>query len=153
MGYYEPFLSRLSALVANSRVFLSSRAGVCVYGRSLLGFCAGEGLCGSDGGPAGLAEQVLYVEGALFAAVRGGSDSYGAAGGKRAKVILIGHSMGGYVLLELLRRHKSGVNAGDIDIIGGILLFPTIADIAKSPLGLKCNVSSHPHSLFTHALS
>jgi pimeloyl-ACP methyl ester carboxylesterase len=150
VGYYEPFLSRLSALVAKSRVSLSSRGGVSVYGRSLSGFCAGPELGGSGGGPVGLAEQVLYVEDALFTVVRGWSDGDGDNGGgrgRKTKVILIGHSMGGYVLLELLRRYKSGVNVGDIDIIGGIFLFPTIADIAKSPLGLKYNVSIHT-SLF-----
>ncbi|KZF19146.1 hypothetical protein L228DRAFT_251239 [Xylona heveae TC161] len=52
------------------------------------------------------------------------------------KVILVGHSVGSYILLEILRRHKAAQPAG-IDIVGGILLFPTVTHIAKSPSGVK----------------
>lgn len=63
--------------------------------------------------------------------------------GNPPKVILIGHSVGAYVLLEIISRHQhtmrrkamKGIKQQDPDLIGGILLFPTIADIAKSPLG------------------
>ncbi|OJD21743.1 hypothetical protein ACJ73_06918 [Blastomyces percursus] len=75
-------------------------------------------------------------------------------------VILIGHSVGAYVAMELIRRHREkrsgrmttssssagwsegesesgNGNDGAMDIIGGILLFPTVVDIAKSSSGRK----------------
>ncbi|OAX83131.1 hypothetical protein ACJ72_02508 [Emergomyces africanus] len=65
-------------------------------------------------------------------------------GGRGIKLILIGHSVGAYIVMEILRRHKqkkepsATVGGGDtMDIIGGILLFPTVVDIAKSPSGRK----------------
>ena len=59
------------------------------------------------------------------------------------KVILIGHSVGAYILLELISQHRERVEEGeeeDFDLIGGILLFPTIVNIAKSPMGLVASV-------------
>ena len=39
---------------------------------------------------------------------------------------------------ELINQHGGNIEEGeaDFDLIGGILLFPTITDIAKSPLGI-----------------
>ncbi|KMW68037.1 hypothetical protein BDDG_12537 [Blastomyces dermatitidis ATCC 18188] len=73
-----------------------------------------------------------------------------------ANVILIGHSVGAYVAMELIRRQRErnskrqtktsssagkgecgNGNDGAMDIIGGILLFPTVVDIAKSSSGRK----------------
>ncbi|PGH18288.1 hypothetical protein AJ79_00627 [Helicocarpus griseus UAMH5409] len=64
---------------------------------------------------------------------------------KSAKVILIGHSVGAYIAMEILRRHREGKAATGkssedrdmMEIIGGILLFPTVVDIAKSSSGRK----------------
>ncbi|EEH37271.2 hypothetical protein PAAG_07827 [Paracoccidioides lutzii Pb01] len=64
-------------------------------------------------------------------------------GGRAVKVILIGHSVGAYISMEILRRHTETKkttpigNDGAMDIIGVILLFPTIVDIAKSSAGRK----------------
>ncbi len=60
---------------------------------------------------------------------------------KTTKVILIGHSVGAYILLEIMRRHQEyrsvRLREENFKIVGGILLFPTITDIAKSPHGLR----------------
>jgi hypothetical protein len=57
--------------------------------------------------------------------------------------MLMGHSVGAYILLELIRTHGDKINGGeeDFDLIGGVLLFPTITHIAKSPLGMIASVS------------
>lgn len=58
-------------------------------------------------------------------------------------VILIGHSVGSYILLELLRQSKlvsedpADGDCRNINIVAGICLFPTVTHIAKSPSGLK----------------
>lgn len=69
------------------------------------------------------------------------------------KVILIGHSVGAYIAMEILRRHREcikqkgasadtggpGIGAS-VNIVGGILLFPTVVDIAQSSSGRKLTV-------------
>lgn len=54
-------------------------------------------------------------------------------------MIIAGHSVGAFIAMEVLRilgeqRKKQG-SRGGIEVIGGIMLFPTIVDIAKSPSG------------------
>lgn len=76
----------------------------------------------------------------------------------KPKVILIGHSVGSYIAMEVLRRHRekeklkeqSKTESGSVsfDIIGGIMLFPTVVDIAKSASGRKLTVCTYIHSLF-----
>lgn len=69
------------------------------------------------------------------------------------KVILIGHSVGAYIAMEILRRHREGIKqkgasadtggagiGATMDIVGGILLFPTVVDIAQSSSGRKLTV-------------
>ncbi|KAJ5947883.1 hypothetical protein N7466_000898 [Penicillium verhagenii] len=77
---------------------------------------------------------------------------------RRGKVILIGHSVGAYIAMEILRRHREGKpdiqdllsvetrpgsgsvlsdSPSSFDIIGGVMLFPTVKDIAHSPSGQK----------------
>lgn len=66
----------------------------------------------------------------------------GTPGGrKRPKVILMGHSVGAYILLEIIRRVKMPGNANHgLDIVGGVLLFPTVTHIIKSPSGRRFGV-------------
>ncbi|KAI9859675.1 MAG: hypothetical protein M1813_006606 [Trichoglossum hirsutum] len=124
ISYYGPFLSTLSSLLAEEGV------ATCVYGHALAGFEA------PSGPPVGLLDQILRTENVLHAFVdaRRRADSR-----NRTKAILVGHSVGAYILLEIVRRHRSsaGGSRGNVDIIGGILLFPTVVDIAKSALGLR----------------
>jgi pimeloyl-ACP methyl ester carboxylesterase len=94
------------------------------------------------------------------------------ANGQRPKVILIGHSVGSYVLLELIQRHRKRLEAfntleanketepglrkrketgpillqNEPDIVGGICLFPTVVDIGASEKGQKLtSLSRIPH--------
>ena len=52
-------------------------------------------------------------------------------------VILIGHSVGAYILLELITRLRRFSQSSPIKIKAGILLFPTVTHIALSPSGVK----------------
>ena len=49
---------------------------------------------------------------------------------QEAKIILIGHSIGAYIILKLLKHSKRSS-----DILKAILLFPTIEKMALSPSG------------------
>ncbi|KUL86274.1 hypothetical protein ZTR_08373 [Talaromyces verruculosus] len=62
----------------------------------------------------------------------------------KPKVILIGHSFGTFVIAELMKRlytpSSTKEKQQNYEIIGNILLFPPIPDLAKSPRGVKAAV-------------
>lgn len=100
-----------------------------------------------------LEEQISFVQGKLNQLMRNISS------GKKQRVILIGHSVGTYMALEILRRHRETMtesqsdgtdNTPDFDIIGGIMLFPTVMDISASPSGQKLTVWIPSYSTHTH---
>ena len=122
------FIPGNPGLIAYYHVFLallSERLSFPVYGRSLAGFIDPETRMYS------VEEQIVFVQRSL--------DSFMAHDEKKKKVILIGHSVGAYIAMELLRRHRE--RCSDFDVVGGIMLFPTVVDIAKSAAGRKLTVS------------
>lgn len=90
-------------------------------------------------GPYDLEQQIEYIGQALEQAI--GSDRMSMS---TTKVVLMGHSVGSYILLEVLRRRKQRASkhglGNDAKVIGGICLFPTVTHIAKSPSGKKFSV-------------
>ena len=153
IGYYEEFLSTLFSLLNTSR-----RGQYTILGESLVGFELDslDSKCpeiAGDGPPYGLQRQIELAEERLTRFVRGELDHRDKGHGlqsrnhalSRRKVILIGHSVGSYILLEVLRRRKNAASSTSaLNIVGGILLFPTVTHIAKSPSGLKLSVCSKP---------
>lgn len=91
------------------------------------------------------------------------------------EAVVIGHSLGAYMAMELLKRdrqkkqelekgegdHPSGKNGNRarVAITGGILLFPAVMELRGSPSGRKLNVSMHARlhpprcQLSTHLLT
>lgn len=149
ISYYYSFLPLLSQYLQTSNKpgvsgavvgsFLKSGFRIC--GTSLGGFEVDEGTRSEEErkSPYGLREQIEFVERSLWNAVK---DS-GSQGNMKPKVILMGHSVGAYIAMEILRRHRereAKVGLDQMDIIGGVLLFPTVVDIAKSPSGMKATV-------------
>lgn len=138
ISFYEPFLSTLNILLS------SSASRFYISGYSLAGFHASEGdFRGASSSPIGLKGQVDYIEKKLFKQVNALRRSTGSRH-TCPKVILMGHSVGAYILLELIRQHRMRVideGEEDFDLIGGILLFPTITHIAQSPQGMIYSVS------------
>lgn len=57
-------------------------------------------------------------------------------GKKDVRVILMGHSFGTYMALEIMRRLRDESEKG-VRVVGGALLFATVVDIAKSPKGVQ----------------
>lgn len=166
IGYYHSFLSllssRLGASVPNTRFQ--------VYGHSLAGFelddsSGSKDEKGTESEPqietdddyyCDVEAQILFaqkrLDGFLNTHTHGGRGS-GSGQGKRQKVILMGHSVGAYLAMEILRRHRerekesapgtgtgTGTATAEFDIIGGVMLFPTVVDIAKSQSGRKLTV-------------
>lgn len=136
ISFYEQFLSTLQVSLSSSSVSHSD----CfhIYGHSLAGFGQTEG----ETGEVGLKAQIEHTEDLLFKKVRLTSRNLNDS---PLKVILMGHSVGAYILLELISRHQESVETKgkeDFDLIGGILLFPTITHLAQSPQGMMYSVCS-----------
>ena len=129
LSFYQPFLMKLTDLLDSKR---APNARFHVHGHSFKGFELSPNAA-HPGQPSSLYEQIDYQEKLLMQFVKENE----AKIKQPLKVILVGHSVGSYILLELIQRHLLAVQKYrvDFDLIGGILLFPTIADIAQSPLG------------------
>jgi alpha-beta hydrolase superfamily lysophospholipase len=95
-----------------------------------------------------LEQQIHFVERKLEAFITANNSGFSTISDSkrtnnvshRPRVILIGHSVGAYIAMEILRRHREESSSPAFDIIGGILLFPTVMDIASSPAGRKLTV-------------
>ncbi|KAF2715148.1 hypothetical protein K504DRAFT_457316 [Pleomassaria siparia CBS 279.74] len=128
--YYRVFLTHLYGLLSDSSASSSPSRIFHVYGRSLSGF----EVDGHDharvlnGPPYSLEQQITESLSCLLDLVKD-------RGTKDVRVILMGHSVGSYILLEIIRRVRE--KAAGIRIVGGICLFPTVTHIAKSASGRK----------------
>jgi pimeloyl-ACP methyl ester carboxylesterase len=90
--------------------------------------------------PYGLQDQIRYAEDDVVEVVEEVKDN----GGKDVRVILVGHSVGSYIGLEIVRRLRAHGLAGEdfeTRISGVVGLFPTVMDIARSESGMKMAVS------------
>lgn len=180
ISYYHPFLSLLAQNLADDHkdpAPISGKPASCqIYGNSLGGFEIDTGdrsspssapdNHGDDTNAANqkpelydLEDQIHFVHRNLHAlmAANAAPDSESESP-RRRKVILIGHSVGAYITMEILRRHREAKSSPtskdqswhfstDFDVVGGILLFPTVMDIASSPSGRKLTVCILPFSL------
>ena len=118
-----------------------------VYGRSGANFDL-DG-AGSEA-PVGLRAQVQFHAGWLGGVVR---SVRGEGEGERegeVRVVLVGHSVGAYVALEVLRgvlgggRKKRGGGDGDwggVRVVGVVGLWPTVTHIGRSRSGVRVGVS------------
>lgn len=150
ISYYHPFLTLLAQNLAKEH---DAKSSFQIYGCSLGGFeVPSEGKSSNDKHLYSLEDQIRFVHQKLEALVHAthnapSSPSADSTTSKR-KVILIGHSVGAYMAMEILRRHRDGIPSVEgvpesisaLDIIGGVMLFPTVKDIADSPSGQKLTV-------------
>ncbi|KAJ5716486.1 hypothetical protein N7493_008397, partial [Penicillium malachiteum] len=168
IGYYHPFLSLLAQNLAEepeseNQSQSPKKTSFQIYGCSLGGFEIPSGDAKAEKRLYSLEDQIRFVHQSLEALMhktksgssstkRSGSDGNDSSARKH-KVILIGHSVGAYIAMEVLRRHRDGIPSLEgipeatskdeleasrvFDIVGGVMLFPTVKDIAHSPSGQK----------------
>ena len=140
-SFYEQFLSKLHTLLTTCPD--SDAARFYILGVSLDGFeCLRAPAQHDERPPVGLEDEITFTEELLFQHLEEHRKST-FTGTRPPKVILMGHSVGAYILLELIRQHQASIAKGkaDFDLIGGILLFPTITHLAQSPQGKIYDVS------------
>ncbi|KAJ5775431.1 uncharacterized protein N7511_000442, partial [Penicillium nucicola] len=151
IGYYHPFLSLLSRYLTSENIAESENGGTHpsfrIYGCSLGGFEINDTKtktkCQPNVSDLDLEDQIRFMQEKLTALME--EQPNFSSVGKKRKVILIGHSVGAYIAMEILRRHREATASSDpqdedreeFDIIGGAMLFPTVVDIAASSSGRK----------------
>jgi pimeloyl-ACP methyl ester carboxylesterase len=159
IGYYHPFLSLLGKYLAKTGDQSSIELSIQIYGCSLGGFEVDCENTTSENEPQDrrsklydLEDQIVLVHDKLNAlmSVNASSTKNTSGSSAKRKVILMGHSVGAYIAMEVLRRHREANPESetaspssytvDFDIIGGVMLFPTVKDIAHSPSGQKLTV-------------
>ncbi|EME43255.1 hypothetical protein DOTSEDRAFT_80719 [Dothistroma septosporum NZE10] len=129
--YYRNFLEEVHENLQH--------AGVTVYGASHLGFEMHSSKSGTRHNPPySLNEVIDGVKNKLV--IEAGRIQKDSGTPEPVQVVLMGHSVGAYMLLEIMawwRNHRktSEQDKDFLRITGGVCLFPTIVDIAKSPRG------------------
>ena len=137
IGYYHTFLSLLADKLSGNAVN--------VYGQSLANFVEEPGSRSKQVKTLGLQEQIDHVEELLINYVENLPLSMKTdRAAEQPKVILVGHSVGAYIGLELLRRRrereKHTQTKDNFHVCGYIGLWPTVTWIRRSPSGLKLAV-------------
>lgn len=121
-----------------------------MYGHSAANFnshISGNGSAAAAAAPLGLQGQVVFYVDLLREYVRGVRPERGGEGEKEVRVILMGHSVGAYIALEVLRRVQEGRKRGGggegqgMRIVGVVGLWPTVTHIARSASGVRMGVS------------
>ncbi|KAE8448435.1 hypothetical protein EG329_009500 [Mollisiaceae sp. DMI_Dod_QoI] len=129
IAYYDTFLRILYGLL--SQYTDKSSCYFHIHGQSLAGF-EEEDTYSSRSSPYSLEDQIMISLKSLQAQR---IPSGPRQGQPYSSIILIGHSVGSYILLELIQRLRRC--SSSINIRAGILLFPTVTHIAQSPSGVK----------------
>lgn len=139
--YYTPFLSTLHTLLETSA---SNRprprpVAVHIHGSNLAGFDDNDHdkPFTPSNPPHNLEFQIEYVLSNLASVkVQVEGPRYGTP---FDDVIVMGHSVGSFLTLEVFNRHLHG-EIETVHLRAGILLFPTVTDIAKSPSGRRLDL-------------
>lgn len=131
IGYYETFLKTLHGLLSGP--LSSSRSAVFhVYGQSLAGF---EDEISSDPIPTEPYNLEYQIQRSQKSLEELRIESGPRAGEPFDKVVMIGHSVGSYMLLEIIQRLRKSPST--LKVGAGILLFPTVTHIGQSPSGVR----------------
>lgn len=142
--YYRVFLTHLYDILRMQ----DPKADLHIYGASFPGFEVGvrppTPITVRKDPPFSLNEQIDSTVVRLSETVKRINNTAHADDGP-LPVVLMGHSIGAYTVLEIIARWQTMQMAAEsktaMDIVGGICLFPTVVDIAKSPTGRKATVS------------
>lgn len=128
VSYYGTFLTTLHQLLSEKE---SDEHAYHIYGESFAGFGDNDSPSRVTGLPYSLEEQIeTRIENLKERSVPSGTQK----GQRYDSIILIGHSVGTYIILEILQRLKK---LPHLNIRGAILLFPTVTHLARSPRGTK----------------
>jgi hypothetical protein len=131
ISYYNTFLSTLYQLLSDTSR-KSDPDVFHIYGQSLAGFEQNDRLPAATSVPWSLEDQIKILQQSL-------NDQKIPSGLRQGQsydgIIMIGHSVGTYIIMEILNRLQK--SSSSLKIKGAILLFPTVTHLAKSPSGVR----------------
>jgi len=154
IAYYEPFLSALRKLLDEVEARADCSHAFTIYGRNLLGFDDGDHFP-LFGTPTGYGDGSKTEPFSFKDIIASACDWVRAVDVRLPRhpdgslrhydeTILIGHSVGAYIALEIFNHHHAAYKFPEIvddwaglKLKAGILLFPTISHIARSSKGWK----------------
>ncbi|KAG5935316.1 hypothetical protein E4U53_000462 [Claviceps sorghi] len=142
IGFYVDFFEALRNLLDASQ----GHTAYDLYGRNLAGFCDDEHEpFGPDNPPLDVDAQVDAVYGDVASRRTGSGTPYDF-------VVLMGHSIGAYICVDVFHRHMRAPRAGaaHLRLRHGFLLFPTIASLAASPAGVRFTLLRGLPTMETH---
>jgi pimeloyl-ACP methyl ester carboxylesterase len=126
ISYYSVFLETLHQLL------LSSSFNYHIFGQNLAGFEDNDTPPKSTGLPYSLENQIeLKLKSLNEQRIPSGPRQ----GQHYDGIIVMGHSVGTYIILEILQRLRK--SSSSLNVRGGILLMPTVVGLAESPSGVK----------------
>ncbi|KAK3308338.1 uncharacterized protein B0T15DRAFT_105371 [Chaetomium strumarium] len=151
IAYYEPFMKTLRDLLDEVEAKEDCRRAFHIYGCNLLGFEDRDHDptfgCTSA---AGVTTEPFTLENQIRCCcerVQEANNSLLGKGRVFDEVVLIGHSVGAYISLEIFNRHHHQSRReqpsnpwANVNLKAGILLFPTVSHIAQSSSGQKLDL-------------
>ena len=177
VDYYIPYLSTLRNLLNETETRTGYTRLFDIYGQNLIGFADADhdhpfGSTGSTAGPAPTApfsledqirhfyDRVVHLNSSPILESNNESNT-----SPYDEVIIMGHSVGAYISLEVCHRHhlflkdqeKTNVSTSSasqrrsLNLKAGILLFPAVSHLAKSSNGQKLNMIRQTPFLDRHA--
>lgn len=155
IDYYGPFLTHLRTHLDAVEASHHHEITYYLHGRDLAGFNDDgqrPAFNNTNNPPYNVEGQIQHCLKHLLAANAIPGTSH-RAGDPFDDVVLIGHSFGTYVALELFHRHlhDPDVFAPRLNLRTGVLLFATIAHLARSPKGLQLDLLRRTPVLGNHA--
>lgn len=137
IDYYGPFFENLRSFIDSSPSLKSTL--LHIYGQDLAGFHDQDHTPFDSQHPP---HNVEYQISNSLEVLSGLRIENGPGKGKPYdEVLLMGHSVGSYIALQIFHRLlKDPSLAPHLDLKAGVLLFPTIEHIGRSPQGLKLDL-------------
>lgn len=144
IDYYEPFLRQLRSHLDAIEAKRKHKVAFHIHGRNLAGFDDADHdrpFNTGDNPPHNVEHQLQTCAKHLAAAAGSIPAGRPRAGQPFDDVVLMGHSLGTYLALELFHRHMHDPSAmPGLNLRCGVLLFATVAHLAKSPKGMQLDL-------------
>ncbi|KAF2173904.1 hypothetical protein M409DRAFT_48815 [Zasmidium cellare ATCC 36951] len=137
VAFYQRFLNQLSEALRNSK---AAEYDVEIFGTSLAGFeCdAPNPSYRAQNPPVDIDGQIEFVEKKLSRYLQ----SKAGDGGEPTRVVLVGHSLGAYLAMEMLQRRRDSLRAKETlkyhyRLVSAIGLFPGLVHLAQGTMPAK----------------
>lgn len=146
--YYETFLSTLRVLLDSEKQHPA--ADIHIFGQNLAGFDDDDHEPFTDAHPPHDLEFQVRTTYDRVVSMR--IETGPNKGSYYDEVILMGHSVGAFIALEIFHRHMQQLGSSPhLNLKAGVLLFPTVSHMSKSSSGQRLDFIRRTHWLDRNA--